>query len=385
MERLNNNNQKFHYQMEFVECDATQANRSVGANTLYSKNKGNTYFLLDLNGLPSDNTWNIMTNNYRFYNKNPYPFISDKEVPNDRFLISKFLTYFFRNQNVIPSRKRNYYFNRIRQLLIIQRKALDNRLNSKQWNDRKTKTFIKFSYKHTTFYLGFYEMCPCKRPAAVVQSNGRIGCHMHQREIITKPPQALSARLDHKQLNSYKSKFVRSQRRNVQYIKSSLLYEEEIQGVPVRGLIVAKIFNGKLNPKKPMKKDKDDIQIYLSKHVKARNLGINDIEIIDNELGTIGVKRDQIDSRLSRLSGRESRMEIHVLMDMARDSYDENERKYAKDRLAEIATREEEERTEYLGRQIKPDDTVRDRTDRGEGDFEGFFEDYTKRMGKRRI
>ena len=99
--------------MEFVECDVTQANRSIGANTLYSKNKGNTYFLLDLNGLPSDNTWSIMTNNYRFYNKNPYPFISDKEVPNDRFLISKFLTYFFRSQNIILSAKQNYYFNRI--------------------------------------------------------------------------------------------------------------------------------------------------------------------------------------------------------------------------------------------------------------------------------
>ena len=132
--------------MEFVECDVPQANRSVGTNTLYSKNKGNTFFLLDLNGLPSDNTWNILTNNYQFYNKNPYPFISDKEIPNDKFLISKFLMYFFRCQKVIPSRKRNYYYNRIRQLLIIQKKALDNHLNSKQWNDRKTKTFIKFSY-----------------------------------------------------------------------------------------------------------------------------------------------------------------------------------------------------------------------------------------------
>ena len=269
--------------MEFVECDTTQANRSVGANALYSKNKENTYFLLDVNGLPSDNSWNIMTNNYWFYNKNPYPFISDKEVPNDRFLISKFLTYFFRSQNVIPSSKRNYYFNRIRQLLLIQRKALDSHLNSKQWNDRKTKTFIKFSYKHTTFYLGFYEMCPCKRPAAVVQSNGRIGCHMHQREIITKPPRVLTARLDHRQLNSNKSKFVKSNRRNVQYIKSSLLYEEEILGVPVQGLIVAKIFQGKINPKKLMKKDNDNIQIRLSRHIKARNLGINDIEIIDKE------------------------------------------------------------------------------------------------------
>jgi len=50
--------------MEFVEYEVPQAHRSVGVNTLYSKNKGNTYFLLDLNGLSSDNTWKILTNNY---------------------------------------------------------------------------------------------------------------------------------------------------------------------------------------------------------------------------------------------------------------------------------------------------------------------------------
>ena len=97
-------------------------------------------------------------------------------------------------------------------------------------------------------------MCLCQNPAAVVQSNGRIGCHMHQRELLTKPPQALSARLDHRKLNSHKSKFVRSNRCNIQYIKSSLLYEEEILGVPVQGLVIAKVFTRKLNPKKPMKK-----------------------------------------------------------------------------------------------------------------------------------
>src|SRR5438270_11998895 len=138
MERRNNRkkviwvDQKFHYRMEFVKYDVLQAHRSVGVNTLYSKNKGNTYFLLDFNGLPSDNTWKILTNNYQFYNKDSYSFISDKEVPNDKFLISKFLTYFFQSQNVILSGKRNYYYNRICQLLIIQRKVLDNRLNSKQ-------------------------------------------------------------------------------------------------------------------------------------------------------------------------------------------------------------------------------------------------------------
>ena len=47
---------KFHYRMEFVEYDVPQTHRSVEVNTLYSKNKGNTFFLLDLNRLPSDNT-----------------------------------------------------------------------------------------------------------------------------------------------------------------------------------------------------------------------------------------------------------------------------------------------------------------------------------------
>ena len=91
MERRNNRkkvtwvDQKFHYWMEFVEYDVPQAHRSVRVNTLYLKNKGNTYFLLDLNGLSSDNTWKILTNNYWFYNKDSYTFISDKEVPNDNF------------------------------------------------------------------------------------------------------------------------------------------------------------------------------------------------------------------------------------------------------------------------------------------------------------
>jgi len=157
----------------------------------------------------------------------------------------------------------------------------------------------------------------------IYQLNGRIGCHMHQRELLTKPSQALSARLDHKKLNSHKSKFVRSNRCNVQYIKSSLLYEEEILGVPVQGLVIVKVFTGKLNLKKPMKRNNEDVQIYLSRYVKARNLGINDIEIIDKECETIGVKRDQIYARLARLMEREKRIEKHVLRDMAHDSYDE--------------------------------------------------------------
>ena len=123
-----------------------------------------------------------------------------------------------------------------------------------------------------------------------------------------------------------------------------------------------------------MKRNNEDVQIYLSRHVKAQNLGINDIEIIDKECGTIGVKRDQIYTRLVCLMGREKRIEKYVLRDMARNSYDEQERKYANDRLAEIAAREQEECTEYLSRQIKSNNSICNRMDQSKGDFEGFFE-----------
>ena len=65
---------------------------------------------------------------------------------------------------------------------------------------------------------------------------------------------------------------------------------------------------------------------------------------------------------------------------MARDSYNEEERRYANNRLAEIARQEQEERTEYLGRQVKLNDTIRNYMNQGEGDFESFFEDYAKKM-----
>ena len=157
-------NKNFTLKLKFEIDKPNQAKRSIGANTLYSPNKGNSYFLIDIDKIDKDKPWIIHTNNYRFNNIDEYSFISEKEYPNDRFLISKFLTYFFKNQRVIPSKKRNYYFDRVRQLLITQRKSIINRLKSKKSTNRKTKTFIKFSYKHTTFYFGFYEKCHCNLP-----------------------------------------------------------------------------------------------------------------------------------------------------------------------------------------------------------------------------
>ena len=84
---------------------------------------------------------------------------SRSRVPNIKFCISKFLTMFFTHQMFIPNRIKNRYYNRLRSLLINQYNAINNRLTTDSSNDNTTKTFIKFSYRHTTVYLGFHRPC----------------------------------------------------------------------------------------------------------------------------------------------------------------------------------------------------------------------------------
>src|SRR5277367_2116573 len=76
----------FTLKLKFEIDKPNQAKRSIGANTLYSPNKGNSYFLIDINKIDKDKSWIIHTNNYRFNNIEEYSFISEKEYPNNRFL-----------------------------------------------------------------------------------------------------------------------------------------------------------------------------------------------------------------------------------------------------------------------------------------------------------
>ena len=166
--------------------------------------------------------------------------------------------------------------------------------------NRKTNTFIKFSYKHTTFYLGFYKEFHCSLLAVTVQSNNCFRYHMHGKEIITTPKNK-SVQPNHKKINKQRSKFVRSYRRNTQYVKLSLLADEEIKGQPVKDLFTAKIFTSPLNPNKPVKEKDKETSIKLSKiHVKPINIGIQDLTIVDKELGIIQVNKDKIKQDVGR-------------------------------------------------------------------------------------
>ncbi|PKY58069.1 hypothetical protein RhiirA4_429452 [Rhizophagus irregularis] len=164
-----------------------QPRRNVGSNRLYSIRRGNCYFLLD--PTPDlDNCYTIHTNSRFLFTSEPFPFISDRSSLNQKFILSKFLTFFFHRQSSVPSRARRKYFARLRQLLLTQRVTSLARWSSSLPNNKRTRTFIQFRYRQSCFYLGLYFGCPfCKTPAAYVMSRFRHACHIHDMKLIQTP------------------------------------------------------------------------------------------------------------------------------------------------------------------------------------------------------
>ncbi|RGB21575.1 hypothetical protein C1646_777696 [Rhizophagus diaphanus] len=136
----------------------------------------------------SENCFTIHTNSPLLFTAEPFQFTSDRPSPNFKFILSKFLTFFFYRQSRIPSRARRKYFNRLRQLLRTQRVTSLARWTSSHRNNRCTRTFVQFRYQQSCFDLGVYYGCPfCKLPAAYVISNFRHACHIHDKKLIQTP------------------------------------------------------------------------------------------------------------------------------------------------------------------------------------------------------
>src|SRR4051812_18058096 len=187
---MNNNKEQreFFGNFNFVKDPTDNPKRGIGTNTLYIRRKGCSYFLLDMNnnfeGKEDNLVWNIHTNEESKYfnrirNKN-YLFKSDRKKPNQKFVISQFVTSFFKHQSVISSQKQRYYFKRICDLLYNKWIAINHRLLNSKDNNKQTKTYIKFSIRHTIFYLEFYiKYNTCNILTAAVKSHDRRECHQH--------------------------------------------------------------------------------------------------------------------------------------------------------------------------------------------------------------
>ena len=192
-----------------------------GAHRLYNTRKGNTYFLL---GFSNEDRWTIHTNQNRLHNTERSLVSSTSKIPNNKFRISQCLTHVFRNQTAIPSRVRRKYFNRIRSLMLQQLDALVARKISTADNNRRTKTFFKFSYRKTTFFFGIYQPCRCGLPAAYVLSNNRVRCHIHQKENIITP--APPQQPNHMTINMNRTKEIWSNRLGIKYQKNINQYKD---------------------------------------------------------------------------------------------------------------------------------------------------------------
>jgi len=166
-----------------------------GCNTLYHARRTN-YFLLDYNAIvnyTNHQHFTIFTNrNYTFTSSLQHKSTSRK--PNLNYILSKFLQHIFTNQHqpnhvsqktFIPRDYVSKYFKRIRQLLSDKFTAITNRIrNDSVTIGKRTTTYIRFSFRKTIYYLGFFLPCHCLLPAACVLTANRWRCVNHFSEIL---------------------------------------------------------------------------------------------------------------------------------------------------------------------------------------------------------
>ena len=303
MDNKNKESSEFACEFEFNKDVYKLPKKGVGANTLYTKRKGNTYYLLEMNnyiglhGLSASH-WKIHTNEVSDWDTKYTEFISDRKIPNQKYVISQYLTAFFKHQKAIPSAKRNRYFRRIQQLLIDKWKAINERLDSNIKNNRQTKTFIRFNYKHKTFYLGFYiGCCECETPVAVVKSRERKECHEHWKQQTTRPihSQVLSP-VDHLLNNEGKVKEIYSRRQKKRYKKVTRIIDDQTRDKQAMVILTVP--------------EEGAPTLKISKHFQCNNVdlqeikyNVENIEIFFRNQQRKSIK-DRIDKNFEEISNR---------------------------------------------------------------------------------
>jgi hypothetical protein len=153
------------------------------------------YFLIEMHELaeiPNLSTpthFNIYTNRKNRVS-HQMKHISTSVTPNVKYVISKFLMAFFTtHRHIIPKATFHRVFPRLQSLLLTKYESIYNRYSSTKNSNKRTKTFIKFSWKKRITYLGFYLACDsnCNLPAAYVMSRDRWRCGAHEASLYPPP------------------------------------------------------------------------------------------------------------------------------------------------------------------------------------------------------
>ncbi|CAB4421712.1 unnamed protein product [Rhizophagus irregularis] len=183
------NHRSYEFPIRYSFLQSPPIKRYVGSNTLYNTRKGNTYLLLDTS---KKDCISVLSNNKRMvdsYATSPYSACSECRRLHEKI-------------SVHPAS-------------FARKISFEKRMAKPGGSNRETSTFIKFSYKHTSFYLGFYVPCSfCHSPCAVVMSDNRCACPIHKHDVISLERRPV----DYKNL-WFKNKPVSSQRLGVESIR----------------------------------------------------------------------------------------------------------------------------------------------------------------------
>jgi hypothetical protein len=202
---------------------------------LYNTRKGNSYFLFEIGSGSDEDHWIIHTNSNkirRSEKEKKFLVHSTSKKCNDKYKISRCLSHVMKNLYCFPERIKKKYYNRIRTLITTTYKATKDRLEKKMQSERNTKTFIKFSYKHTTVYFGIFWRCDhCENPVAHVFNRNRRGCHAHEHLVRKKPTRQRinkkTIKKYHLDLNEGTLKGIQSNRLGISYAKEVIRKDNE--------------------------------------------------------------------------------------------------------------------------------------------------------------
>jgi hypothetical protein len=146
------NRQRIVFTVNIIIDKRIYAKYYKGAYTLYSKNKGSCYFLIE--PLIDKQIINIHTNFTRT-SKHTTTFLSDKKSPSLKFVINQCWQIIYNIQDRIPARIKNKYWNQITTLWNQQFMAINNRLinNYSSKNQNTQRHFLNSRMPKIFFIL----------------------------------------------------------------------------------------------------------------------------------------------------------------------------------------------------------------------------------------
>ena len=198
-----------------IQKITTKPAKYTGTNTMFSTKNGSSFFLLDIL------YHKVVTNNKRLER---FRYFSNTVKVNDKYVISKFVWGIMKFLNLHKMESKNKIFSCIKCHMIITQQSLLKRMSEDSKNNKKTRTYFRFSVGSQTFYFGWYKSCNTSQCIAPITSMNKVykHCDKHSKEIqrgLTPVPKVDSNRKENGHSHAGELRTITSQRLGLSYKK----------------------------------------------------------------------------------------------------------------------------------------------------------------------